>query len=1249
MKIGSYNIRVLQRLIYAATMLCALCLAGGDLYAQQTICATVKVEIQQTFAFERQAFDAKMLITNGLSEQPVENVAIAVNFTDEYGNPVLATSDPNNETAKFFIVVSSMSGIADVSGSGTIEPASVAEVHWLIIPAPSAANGILSGKLYFVGATVQYTINGEAKVFEAAEDFIIVKPQPQLELDYFIPKDVYGDDPLTQPIETPIPFTLGVRVKNVGIAPANNATIESAQPQIVENLQGLLISFEIFSSFVDNAPAMPTLLLNFGDIAAASARAGRWLMETTLSGKFVSFGATFTHDDGLGGALTSLVTQVHTHTLIKDVLVDLPGRDPVLDFLANSNGILKVFESHGLDSLVTDQSALVTLVPNGSSGGVDHYYIDVPNTAGMLYLTVPDPYNGSKAVQGASRADGKVLPLSNVWFGRTGMTPSIVYTLRLFDVNGGGRYFIDVGTPIVPPGPPVVLFLPNYSMPAGGRLSFLVFGNNPAGPSPQMSVDSLPLGATFTNFAPGGVGLFDWPTTKSQVGNYPVTFRATANGLSGARTPTLKVTAGLPGDSDSDGMPDDWEISNFGTLNRDGTLDLDGDGLTDLEEYQLGLDPTSQANAPSVPVIASPLDGQTVSVLRPTLLLKNSAHGVQIPNYQFQLSTDPHFENVRTATVPESTTGGVSGWQLADDLIENAIYYWRARASLAVVSSEWVYGEFRISQLNELPPNPVQVYPLDGEVVDSNETHLTVANVVDPDGDKLTYQFVVLDSSEPTPQVHSIGEIPGGSNGFTSIVTTIPQGFVAPFRWRGIAVDSSNVPTAGPYVTFRVLRKGEAPSPPLPLKPIADSIVIQGETQKLSLVAKHAYDPDTAHPSPYLFELSSDPQFSTILQSTTVKGGNTITKCKVNDLLPENKRYYWRVRAADDLFIGRWAYASFIVNSANEAPGIPAATNPELDARVDSLTPSLSNFEGVDPDPRESDLKPLMYQFQVYADVAMTQVIAEGNAEVPFWKVTPALQNHTTYYWRSRTRDSAGLTSEWSTARSFFVSKDLVDDPPTVQMLIPNCLNAITTDSELLLHWADADPDSNAALSLILNSTTVPAFEFTEALDGKNDFATLPPFTFAPGVYKLRIRASDDTTTVDGDGGCEFTVLPQSLTKDSDGDKVPDYTDNCPYIGNPDQRDSGGLQSSARDGIGDRCQCGDFSGDGRVDQQDLKLLGLALKARTRNGLPHLELCNMTGNIACDGADYLEMRKHMKRKRATKRNARLPQVCEAARG
>jgi hypothetical protein len=51
-----------------------------------------------------------------------------------------------------------------------------------------------------------------------------------------------------------------------------------------------------------------------------------------------------------------------------------------------------------------------------------------------------------------------------------------------------------------------------------------------------------------------------------------------------------------PQDSDNDGMEDGWEVLNFGNLSGDPAADLDADGLTGLEEAQIGSNPKDSAS-----------------------------------------------------------------------------------------------------------------------------------------------------------------------------------------------------------------------------------------------------------------------------------------------------------------------------------------------------------------------------------------------------------------------------------------------------------------------------------------------------------------------------------------------------------------------------------------------------------------------------------------------------------------------------
>ncbi|MCQ6473499.1 dockerin type I domain-containing protein, partial [Vibrio parahaemolyticus] len=57
-----------------------------------------------------------------------------------------------------------------------------------------------------------------------------------------------------------------------------------------------------------------------------------------------------------------------------------------------------------------------------------------------------------------------------------------------------------------------------------------------------------------------------------------------------------------------------------------------------------------------------------------------------------------------------------------------------------------------------------------------------------------------------------------------------------------------------------------------------------------------------------------------------------------------------------------------------------------------------------------------------------------------------------------------------------------------------------------------------------------------------------------------------------------------------------------------------------KDGIGDACQCGDVSGDGRVDGSDVKLLTEFLKPKSKKKLKQPQLCDVASSTKCDKSD-----------------------------
>ena len=337
------------------TITCTLLFALSNAQAADSVCAEVQIEIRQEVTIERQAFDAHMRINNGLATMDLTDVSVELKFMDENQNIVPVTykpkydpevdiynpDDPNSP--RFWVgldtdttTITSTSA-TEVTGV-TVAASTSADIHWLIIPTQYSALNNPSGTLNYVGATLTYMLGGEPQTVEVTPDYIFVKPTPLLTFDYFLPIQVYGDDPETgtgdNPIVEPsIPFSLGLRVRNDGYGTAWNTRIESAQPVITTNEIGLLVNFVIQGSEVNGQPESPTLLVNMGNISPSESALARWIMTSSLTGEFTELESSFTHADDLGGETTSLIKETVDHFLAGDVLIDLPGSDKIRDFL----------------------------------------------------------------------------------------------------------------------------------------------------------------------------------------------------------------------------------------------------------------------------------------------------------------------------------------------------------------------------------------------------------------------------------------------------------------------------------------------------------------------------------------------------------------------------------------------------------------------------------------------------------------------------------------------------------------------------------------------------------------------------------------------------------------------------------------------------------------------------------------------------------------------------------------------------
>ncbi|RPI79563.1 MAG: calcium-binding protein, partial [Desulfobacteraceae bacterium] len=844
------------------------------IWAADAICARVKIEIRQELTLERQAFDAHMRINNGLTHADLANVKVDVRFLDKDAKPVLASSDPQdqNPDVKFFIRLDTMENITNVTGQGIVKAATSADIHWMIIPAPNAANGVPQGTLYYVGATLTYTLAGENHVTEVTPDYIYVKPMPELNLDYFLPIHVYGDDPFTDEIEEIIPFNLGVRIKNSGKGLAKNVKINSAQPKIVENKQGLLIGFKIIGSEVNGAPVTDSLLVNFGDIKPSSSGTARWLMTCSLYGKFVEFTADISHADELGGELTSLITGLNTHFLIKDVLVDLPGRDTVRDFLAKeqeNDRVYKVYESEGLDTEATDQSTFSTLTCAGNQ-----CQLTAPPTAGFMYLELDDPYSGQRPIQSVVRADGKQIKLQNAWLSKTRVkNDPWKHHFHLFDTNSTGSYTVTFDNAVGNRPPVLTLSANKTKVNIGEQVVVLAEATDPDGTIPLITTSALPSGATLTQLGPGRAEL-TWTPATGQAGVYSIVFTAADSQLQTSRAVQLTVLS-TP-DSDNNGLADEWELRYFGHIGVDPNGDADGDGLTNLEEYLLGTDPLKADRAPNAPLILDPYPETEVSVLKPDLTIQNS---VDPDNdsvaYLFEIYRDAAMTSlVEMQTGVTAQSGTTTTWSLSNDLQDNTRYYWRVRATDNVNYSLWTYGDFFVNTQNDLP-GPIRIsQPIDQTQVSQVRPLLCVSTSLDPDEDNLTYTFLVYDNLNQL--VTSGVSLTATEEGVMQWRLDQDLNDNTRYSWKAVVTDEHGASRESEPASFLVNLSNHAPQGLAGSTPVPDKEVT---TPELDLVVSNATDADN-DPLIYYFELDVKPGFN----SPAVQRSGPIPEAQIRTL-----------------------------------------------------------------------------------------------------------------------------------------------------------------------------------------------------------------------------------------------------------------------------------------------------------------------------------------------------------------------------
>lgn len=380
----------------------------------ESVCATITLQFTQKMTMTRQAFRGTLTVFNGNTDTAMEDVKLKLKITN-LTNGEVATSHEFQINAES---LDGFSGELNLGSGWTLTANSTGTATILFIPTKYAAP--TEPVEWSFGGTLSYLdpFTGLEVTRDLYPVTLTVKPSPELDLTYFMQRDVYGDDPLTEEVEPMVPAEFALLINNIGYGDATNVRLTTNQPEIVENEKGLLIDFEILSAQLNGGDKTLALggsvATDFGTIPAHSQTYAQWWLQSSLLGHFTDYDVQATHVTSYGNPDLSLLNNVTIHELIRSIKVADGG---VTGFVVND-----VPDAGDTPDIVyfTDGTTANVVVANNATwekqSSTEYLLTVTPSETGWNYGHVTDPTFGRAKLIGIRRqSDGKEISLRNFW------------------------------------------------------------------------------------------------------------------------------------------------------------------------------------------------------------------------------------------------------------------------------------------------------------------------------------------------------------------------------------------------------------------------------------------------------------------------------------------------------------------------------------------------------------------------------------------------------------------------------------------------------------------------------------------------------------------------------------------------------------------------------------------------------------------------------------------------------------------
>lgn len=383
--------------------------------SSSSVCSSITLQFTQKMVMTRQAFRGTLTVFNGNEQEAMKDVKLTLTVTDEKGN--IAMSDKfqvNPEKLEGF------NGKLDFTDGWTLDAQKEGVATVLFIPTKKAAPTMETR--YAFGGTLSYVdpFTGLEVTRDLTPITLTVKPSPNLDLTYFMQRDIKGDDPLTKEVEPSEEAEFSLLINNLGYGDATNVRMSTNQPEIVDNEKGLKVKFELMSSQLNGQEK--TLALggsvstDFGNIPAHSTSYAQWWIKSSLLGHFTDYDVTATHLTSYGNKDLSLLNDVTIHELIRSIDVT-KGDKTLKGFMTND--IVDADDTPDMLYLSDGEIEKVNVAASSSitkTSDTEYTLTITPSEEGWNYGNLSDPTYGVSALKSVTRAsDGKQISLRNFW------------------------------------------------------------------------------------------------------------------------------------------------------------------------------------------------------------------------------------------------------------------------------------------------------------------------------------------------------------------------------------------------------------------------------------------------------------------------------------------------------------------------------------------------------------------------------------------------------------------------------------------------------------------------------------------------------------------------------------------------------------------------------------------------------------------------------------------------------------------